>query len=170
MRAFALFAVAVVVAACSPSPQCSGGSDCGTPDAAPCSACAPLATGLCVDGTCHVRGKDNTDVTATVSVDRHLTVQGFAYALAPATTTCAALGSFTSFPSSISALASGQITFDGGPFHDNVGLGRIPGGDDVLLLGLGTDQAAAKGNVIAHGCAQANVEPPAVAFTLNLGP
>ncbi|HEY4223652.1 MAG TPA: hypothetical protein VGO62_19985 [Myxococcota bacterium] len=151
--------IGLIASACpAAGGTCTAPGDCQAAGAAPCPACAPLATALCQDGVCSSRPPDAVSVSATVTVERHLanagTVRGFVYAVAAADRTCDDVGSFSAFPASLNAFGSGQLSFEGGAQHDGVGLGRAPEGA-FLVLGLATDGAAGAGNVVAHGCTAA---------------
>ena len=162
--------IALVLAAGCPAEKapadCQAPADCADPEVAPCEKCAPIAKAVCVEGACSDVPAADTDVNATVNVDRHTTVNGFVFAVAFADRSCTDVGSFTAFPADLNALQSGQKTFEGGTFHPDVPLGRVPAGD-VLLLALGTDAAGGDGNVVAHGCVAG---PAASNLQLNLAP
>ncbi len=170
----AALAAVLAVAGC-PAPgggDCAAPADCAQPDDAPCGRCAPLATSLCLAGACEDRAADAVDVSATFSIDRHISPepQGLAFAVAARDRSCADLGSFAAFPANLNALASGQKTLSGGTFHPDVALGRVPEGD-VLVLALATSGPAGGGDVVAHGCAEATAAQPSLAVpAMDLAP
>lgn len=135
--------------------ECAGPADCGAVDEAPCPACAPLASSLCLDGACTERPADDVDVAITFSLDRAIDQDalGLVWAVAAQDRSCADVGSFTSLPADLNAFASGQKTLSGGGFHPDEPLGRAPAGD-VLVLMLATREAAGAGAVLGSGCAE----------------
>jgi hypothetical protein len=149
---------------------CGGADECGALADAACDNCARLPAQLCVERACVARGDDAVDISADVSIDRHITnAAGLAFAVAVADRSCDDVGAFDAFPPGLSTLAAGQKTLEGGTFHPDVQLGRVPEGD-VLVLALATDAAGGDGAVVAHGCATASAAAPSVKAAVSLAP
>lgn len=153
----ALAALALAAACAAPDPEpdaeCAGPADCQAPEAAPCDACAPIATELCLDGACEARGEDAVDVVVTLLIDRDVDgVQGLVYAVV-ADAPCSRA---EKLGEGVNALSSGQKTLEGGDLHQDVSFGRVPEGT-VTVVALATAEPAGEGAVLARGCA-ASVE------------
>lgn len=140
---------------------CSTAAECGAVGAAPCERCPGLPASLCLDGACVPRPADEVDVRVTLVIDRAIGegARGLAWAVAAADRTCDDVGSFEAFPADLNALSAGQKSLSGGAFHPDVGLARVPAGE-ILVLALATDEAAAAGSILGHGCAQATATAP----------
>lgn len=155
------------VAGPPPEPECEGPADCGALDPAPCDACGPLATALCVDGACEERGVDAVNVVvANLLIDR--AVDGLA-GLRHAVVSAAPCARALALDDELNVLATGQKSLAGGDLHQDVGVGRVPEGP-VTVVVFGTAEAAGGGAVLARGCAADLVAaaPELIVQQLNL--